>query len=135
MILLSILCVIRHLICGRNLNWLLNLYLIYETLWTGIGSGLLIFGIDVKMDGSVFEEKSSFKILGLTFSSKLDWGTYIISIAKTASKKIGALINSMKLLPLEVALYLFLKKLGFTPCKAKQPLQGMQFQEKDAQKD
>ena len=42
--------------------------------------------IDVKMDGSVLQEKSSFKILGLTFSSKLDWGSYIISIAKTASK-------------------------------------------------
>ena len=36
--------------------------------------------IDVKMDGSVPEEKSSFKMLGLTFSSKLDWGSYIISI-------------------------------------------------------
>ena len=45
--------------------------------------------IDVKMDGSVFEEKSPFKMLGLTFSSKLDWRSYIISIAKTASKKIG----------------------------------------------
>ena len=90
MILLSLLCVIRHLICGRNLNWLLNLYLIYETLWTGIGSGLFIFGIDVKMDGSVFEEKLSFKILGVTFSSKLDWGTFIVSIANTTSKKIGA---------------------------------------------
>ena len=44
---------------------------------------------DVKMDGSVLEEKSSFKMLGLTFWSKLDWGSYIISIAKTASKKIG----------------------------------------------
>ena len=30
--------------------------------------------IAVKMDGSVLEEKSSFKMLGLTFSSKLDWG-------------------------------------------------------------
>ena len=50
-----------------------------------------IGAIDVKMDGSVLEEKSSFKMLGLTFSSKLDWGSYIISIAKTASKKIGAL--------------------------------------------
>ena len=30
--------------------------------------------IDVKMDGSLLEEKSFFKILGLTFSSKLDWG-------------------------------------------------------------
>ena len=28
--------------------------------------------IDVKMDGSGLEEKSSFKMLGLTFSSKLD---------------------------------------------------------------
>ena len=43
--------------------------------------------IDVKVDGSVLEEKSSFKMLGLTFSSKLDWGSYIISFAKTASKK------------------------------------------------
>ena len=42
MILLSILPVIRHLICGNNLNWLLNLNLIYKTLWTGVGSGLLI---------------------------------------------------------------------------------------------
>ena len=39
MILLSILGVIRHLICGNNLNWLLNLNL---TRWTGAGSGLLM---------------------------------------------------------------------------------------------
>ena len=58
--------------------------------------------IDVKMGGSVLEEKSSFKMLGLTFSSKLDWGSYFISIAKTASKKIGALICSMKFLSPEV---------------------------------
>ena len=58
------------------------------------------------MDGSALEEKSSFKMLGLAFSSKLDWGSYIISIAKTASKKIGALIRSMKFLYPEVALYL-----------------------------
>ena len=63
--------------------------------------------IDVKMDGSVLEEKSSFKMLGLTFSSKLDWGSYIISIAKTASKEIGTLIHSMKFLSPEVALYLY----------------------------
>ena len=63
--------------------------------------------IDVKMDGSVLEEKSSFKMQGLTFSSKLDWGSYIISIAKTASKKIGALIRSMKFLYPTVALYLY----------------------------
>ena len=31
-----------HLIGGNNLNWLLNLNLIYKTLWTGVRSGLLI---------------------------------------------------------------------------------------------
>ena len=35
-----------------------------------------------------FWGKIIFKILGLTFSSKLDSGLYIISIARTASKKI-----------------------------------------------
>ena len=42
MILLSILSVIKHLICGSILNWLVNLNLIYETLWTEVRSGLLI---------------------------------------------------------------------------------------------
>ena len=53
-------------------------------------------------------------MLGLTFSSKLDWDSYIISIAKTASKKIGALIRSMKFLSPEVALYLY--KSTIRPC-------------------
>ena len=61
----------------------------------------------MKMDGSALKEKSSFKMLGLTLSSKLDWGSYIISIAKTSSKKIEALIHSMKFLPPEVAQYLY----------------------------
>ena len=52
------------------------------------------------MDGSALEEKSSFKMLGLTFSSKLDWDSYIISIGKTASEKIGALTHSVKFLSL-----------------------------------
>ena len=46
-------------------------------------------------------------MLGLTFFSKLDWGSYITSIAKTASRKIGALIQSMKFLSPEVALYFY----------------------------
>ena len=29
----------------------------------------------------------------------------------------------------------FFKKMGFTPCKAEQPLRGMELQEKEAQKD
>ena len=72
--------------------WLLNLNLIYETLWTGVRSGLLISMLGkfswfclISLDGSVLEEKSFFKILGLTFSSKLDWGSYIISTDKITS--------------------------------------------------
>ena len=66
------------------------------------------------MDESVLEEKLSLKMLGLTFSSKLDWDLYIISIAKTASKKIGASICSMKFLSPEAALYLY--KSILCPC-------------------
>ena len=47
-------------------------------------------------------------------SSKLDWVSYIISAAKTSSKKIGALIRSMKLLSRKVALYLY--KSTIRPC-------------------
>ena len=72
--------------------------------------------IDVKMDCSVFEEKSSFKMLGLTFSSQLDWSSYIIPIAKTASKKIGALIRSMKFLSPE-RFFLYLYKSTIQPRK------------------
>ena len=70
--------------------------------------------IDVKMDGYVLEEKSSFKMLELNFSSKLDWRSYIISIAKTVSKKTGALIRSMRFVSPEVALYLY--KSTVRPC-------------------
>ena len=62
-------------------------------------------------------------MLGLTYSSKLHWSCYIISvaetasiisIAKTASKKVRALIHSMKFLSPEVALYLY--KSTIPPC-------------------
>ena len=61
--------------------------------------------IDVKMNGSVLQEKPSFKMLGLILCSKLDWGSNIISIAKTASWRIGALIHSLKFFSPEVSLY------------------------------
>ena len=41
--------------------------------------------IGVKMDGSVIKEKLSFTMLRSTFFSKLDWDSYIIAIAKSAS--------------------------------------------------
>ena len=42
-------------------------------------------------------------MLALTFSSKLDWSFYIISINKIASKKIRGLISLMKFISPEVA--------------------------------
>ena len=87
MIPFSILSVIRHLVCGSILNWLLNLNLIYKTLgcakkWlVDFNAGktqLVLFdrcnstgSIDLKMDVSVLEEKPPFKMMGLIFSSKL----------------------------------------------------------------
>ena len=64
--------------------------------------------------GLLLRKNQLSKMLGLTLSSKLDQGSYIISIAKTASKKIGALIRSMKFLSPEVALYLY--KSTIHPC-------------------
>ena len=55
---------------------------------------------DVKIDGSVLEGKSSFKMSGFTR------GSYIISTAKNVSKKIGALMCSMTFLFPVVALHL-----------------------------
>ena len=52
--------------------------------------------------------------------SKLDWGCYIMSIAKTASKKIGALICSVKFLSCEVALYLYKSTASFEPLAHRQ---------------
>ena len=55
--------------------------------------------IDVRTNGSVLEETSSFKVLESTFFSKLDCGSCIISIAKSASKKIEALIRVCSVSP------------------------------------
>ena len=48
------------------------------------------------MNGSVLEEKSFLKMLQLYFSSELDWGLLYCFNAKNTSKKIGALIHSLK---------------------------------------
>ena len=71
-------------------------------------------GIDIRMGEKMLEEESSFRMLGLSITSKLDWSTYISSIAKEASKKIGALFRSMKFLSPEIVLYLY--KSTIRPC-------------------
>ena len=62
--------------------------------------------VDLKTGLPILDEKSFLKILVLPFSSKLDWGCRIVSIAKTFFNKIRAFIRFMKFLSSEVALYL-----------------------------
>ena len=95
MILLSILSVIRHLICGNNLNWPQNLNLItvdWGKKWLvdfNAGKTQLVpfersnnnGSIGVKMDGSVPEEKSVFLLRLLCISINLPyahvWNTVV----------------------------------------------------------
>ena len=91
---------------GWGSKWLLDLNA-GKTQWVLFDQSNNTGAIDVNMNGSVLAEKSSFKMLGLTFSSILDWGSYIVFIAKTASKKIRTLIHSIKFLSPEVVLYLY----------------------------
>ena len=81
----------------EKFNWFRLTGLIMLVLLTGQWIGLFLRK----------NHLSSFTMLELTLSSKLDWGSYITSTAKTASKKTGVLIRSMKFFFLDVALYLY----------------------------
>ena len=103
MILLSTPSVHRHLISGNNLNWLLNLNLFYKALGWGrmwlvdFNAGktqLVLFdwsnntgAINVKMNGSVLEEKFFFEVLWLVFSSKLEWALSLSPLLKLPPRK------------------------------------------------
>ena len=85
---------------GRN--WLVDFNAV-KTQLVQFDQSYYTDAIDVKIDRSVLEEKSSFKMLVLP--SKLDWSSSIVCFAKSVSKRIRALIRSMKCRFLEVALY------------------------------
>ena len=98
-------------------------YQIYKTLWNEAGNTLLVLMLEtillfywsintdannIKMDGSVFEEKPSFEILGLSSTFEPDqeyWCSYKISTALTAFKITRALICYVKFFSAEAALY------------------------------
>ena len=103
----------------------LNLNLVYKTLWTGTASGLLISMMEKinlfcltcltslvplmwKWMGLFLRKNHLFRSwVSCLYLSKLDCGSYIISIVKIASDKIRVLIRSMKFFPPEVGLYLY----------------------------
>lgn len=47
------------------------------------------------MDGFVLEKKSALKMLDLSFTLKLNLGSFPVSIAKTTTRKVDVLIHSM----------------------------------------
>ena len=90
MILLSILSVIRHLICGNNLKWLVNVNLIYETLDWG-RKWLVNFNAgktQLVCDMPFLEKKISFIMLG--GPSIVNWTGVLISslLLKLAPRKL-----------------------------------------------
>ena len=56
------------------------------------------------MSSTILDEKSSFRMLGFSLSSKWDRDSYIVSIARLSSKKIRALICSTEFLSYEATL-------------------------------
>ena len=91
-----LLSAIRHLICGNNQNWLLESDLqdivdcgkkwlvdfnTENTQLVSFDQSNNTGAIEVKTDGSFLEEKI-IRIQRLSFFSKSDWGSYIISIAE-----------------------------------------------------
>ena len=100
MILLSVVSVIRHLICGNNWNWLLNVNLTYEILWTWAWSGLFV---------SMLEKLIWFCLSGLVILLLLMWKLMGLSLRKNRLLRcwgwlslqnwIGALTLSLLLKP------------------------------------
>ena len=80
---------------------------LYSLLWFHLAGLITLVLLMWKCMHLFLGKKSFFEMLGLSFSSKLDRGCYIVSVAKSASKKIGALMRSMKFPSSEVALYVY----------------------------
>ena len=72
------------------------------------------FLVPVEMNGIELPEKSSFRLLGLTFTPNMDWKHYIQNIAMASSRKVGSLYRSQRFLTPETILHLY--KSTIRPC-------------------
>ena len=70
--------------------------------------------VPVSMNGGDLSEFSDLRLLGLSLHSELSWNSYIVSIAKTTSKKVGSLFRSKRFLTPEAILHLY--KSTIRPC-------------------
>ena len=70
--------------------------------------------VPVEMNGIELTEETSFHLLGLTFSQSMDSKSYIQSIAKAASRKVGFIYRTQHFLTPESILYWY--KSTILPC-------------------
>ena len=70
--------------------------------------------VPVSMNGGDLSESSDLRLLGLSLHSELSWNSYIVSIAKSTSKKVGSLFRSKRFLTPEAILHLY--KSTIRPC-------------------
>ena len=70
--------------------------------------------VPVEMNGIALPEKTSFRLLGITFTPSMDWKPYIQSIAKAASRRVGSLYRAQRFLTPETILHLY--KSTIRPC-------------------
>ena len=78
--------------CGRKCLLVSMLERLSLFCSTGLTTLVLLMR---KWMGLFFRKKTSFEISKLSFSSGMNWGSYIISVTKFAFKKIGASIRSI----------------------------------------
>ena len=72
------------------------------------------FLLPILMKGKELPESECFRMLGLNFSKDFTWTSYIESIAKAATKKVGSLYRAQKFLTPLTILYLY--KATIRPC-------------------
>ena len=82
----------RHYGLRQEVAWWFQCW---KNNWFRLTGLITLILLTRKLDGSVFEETSSFRMLILSFFSKFEMSFFIISIAKTASQRIGAVIRSI----------------------------------------
>ena len=98
---------------GRQAKACLLISMLGKLCWFCSTSLITMFLLMWKWMG-LFLRKKNHLLRCWDWPSLLNWIGILISIAKTASKKIGALIHSMKSLSPAVALYLY--KSTINPC-------------------
>nr|CAI5857045.1 unnamed protein product [Callosobruchus analis] len=86
-------------ISGRSLSGLVNKvqFNVQKTQTTTLTRKSLVGLPSVEMEGRPMVESPAVKLLGINISNNMSWHDHVVSIAKTASQKLGVLFRCRKL--------------------------------------